>query len=247
MQPLATALRRLERLLALVSELEPIRYESTERTRELARLIPGAYGEVEDVYRRYAGDQEVIVDEGRHKKRFRNFFEAGWLSGRTFHATEGLRELEKVLGRVRADLEDAAPEAGGADAVGIAWRLLHPGVQVVAQGRFEAGHYADAVEAALKELAVTVRTIVQQRGGPELDGVPLMQKAFSPNAPIIILADLSTQSGRDMQRGFMEMFAGAMAAIRNPKAHGNVRISPERGIHLLFVVSTLWQTLDDRP
>ena len=73
-----------------------------------------------------------------------------------------------------------------------------------------------------------------------------MQTAFSPNKPLIVLADLSTQTGKDMQRGYMDLFAGAMAAIRNPKAHGNVTITPDRALHLLFLASTLWYTLEER-
>ncbi len=247
MQPLPTALRRLEHLLALVSEYSAIRYESTERAQELARQVPEAYGAVEDVYRHFAGNNRVVVQDGRHQNIFPNYFEAGWLSGRTFHATEGKRELEKVVGRVRAAVEDEADAEVAHDPIDYAWTILHPRVQVVAKNRFQAGHYADAVEATLKELSTTVRNLILQRGGPELDGVALMQTAFSPKNPIIVLADLGTQSGRDMQRGYMELFAGAMAAIRDPKAHGNIVISPERALHLLFVASTLWYTLDERP
>jgi uncharacterized protein (TIGR02391 family) len=247
MQTLPAALRRLEHLKQLVEEFGPIRFQSTERSRELARQIPEAYGAVEDVYRHYTGDHEVIVEDRRHKKVFRNFFEAGWLSARTFHSSEGYRELEKVIGRVRAEVEDQTETATDGDSIEGAWKLLHPKVQVIAQPRFSAGHYADAVEATLKELAAAVRNLVLQRGGPELDGVSLMQTAFSPKNPIIVLADLTTQSGRDMQRGYMDLFAGTMAAIRNPKAHGNVVITPERALHLLFLASTLWYTLDERP
>jgi uncharacterized protein (TIGR02391 family) len=247
MQPLPTALRRLEHLKELVNEYDPIKFHSTERSRELAKQIPEAYGAVEDIYRHYAGDREVILEDGRHKKAFRNFFEAGWLSGRTFHASEGRTELEKVIGRVRADVEGQTAPATDLDPVDYAWRLLHPRVQVVAQERFRAGHHADAVEATLKELASAIRSLILQRGGPELDGVSLMQTAFSAKNPIIVLADLSSQSGRDMQRGYMDLFAGAMAAIRNPKAHGNIVITPERALHLLFLASMLWFTLDERP
>ena len=247
MQTLPAALRRLEYLKQLVEEYGPIRFQSTERSHELARRIPEAYGAVEDVYRHYAGDHEVIVEDRRHKKVFRNFFEAGWLSARTFHSSEGYRELEKVIGRVRAEVEDQTETAIDGRPIDGAWKLLHPKVQVIAQPRFSAGHYADAVEATLKELASAVRNLVLQRGGSELDGVSLMQTAFSPKNPIIVLADLTTQSGRDMQRGYMDMFAGTMAAIRNPKAHGNVVITPERALHLLFLASTLWYTLDERP
>ena len=149
--------------------------------------------------------------------------------------------------RVRAEVEDQTAPATDLDPVDYAWNLLHPRVQVVAQQRFSAGHYADAVEATLKELASVIRSLVLQRAGPELDGVSLMQTAFSPKNPIIVLADLSTQSGRDMQRGYMDLFAGTMAAIRNPKAHGNIVITAERALHLLFLASMLWYTLDERP
>jgi len=246
MQPLAAALARLEHLRALVDELAPVRYQSSDRVRELAQQIPEAYGAVEDVYRHYAGDQNVTVEDSRHKKVFRNFFEAGWLSTRTLHAHDGQQELVKVIGRVRAALEDEAPEPKKRP-FDQAWALLHPRVQVVAVKRFSDGHYADAVEATFKELAATVRDLVLKRGGPELDGVALMQTAFSPKSPIIVLADQTTQSGRDMQRGYMDLFAGAMSAIRNPKAHGNINISEERALHLLFLASALWHTLDDRP
>lgn len=126
------------------------------------------------------------------------------------------------------------------------WSLLHQRVRAAAQERFRDGHYADAVEAALKALNVEVKTIAQARGAEEMDGATLMHTVFSPKKPIIVLADLGTQTGRDMQQGYMELFAGAMSAIRNPKAHDNVSITRERAIHLLFLASTLWQTLDDR-
>jgi uncharacterized protein (TIGR02391 family) len=247
MQALPKALARLERLHALIEEYVPIMHQSTDRKQELARQIPEAYGAVEDVYRQYVGDQKASVRNGTHISTFRSYFEAGFLSGSSLHSHQGARELEKVIGRIRADIEDGAGEQSAADPLESAWTLLHPRVQVVAQPRFRSGHYADAVEATLKELASTVRALVLQRGGPELDGTALMQMAFSPKSPIIVLADLTTQSGKDMQRGYMDMFAGAMSAIRNPKAHGNVLITRERSLHFLFVASTLWYTLDERP
>lgn len=246
MQSLSVSLRRLEHLKSLVDELVPILYESSDRSRELYASVPEAYGAVEEAYRRFAGDQQVIVEDSGHKKVFRNFFEAGWLSGRTFYTSEGRQELTKIIGKVRAAIEDETDQQGQDEPIESTFKHLHVKVQTIANRRFEGGHYADAVEATLKELASTVRALVLQRGGPELDGVPLMQTAFSPKNPIIVLADLTTQTGRDMQRGYMDLFAGAMAAIRNPKAHGNVEISPKRAIHLLFIASALWYTLDER-
>ena len=73
-----------------------------------------------------------------------------------------------------------------------------------------------------------------------------MHTAFSPNSPIIVLDDLSTSTGKDIQQGYMELYAGAMSGIRNPKAHGNILIDEKRAIHLLFVASLLFYKLDER-
>ncbi len=246
MHSLRDALSGLEHLKELLDRYNPIKYGSTDEARALSQEIPQVYGGVEEVYKQYAGAQRVELVDGKQKHGFPNYFEAGYLSGRTFHAHEGYQELLRVIGRVRAEVAKASGPSPPKPDPASAWSLLHPRVQAVAGERFRTGHYADAVEAAFKELNNEVRTIAKSRGAPELDGAQLMHTAFSPKAPVIVLGDLSTQTGRDMQQGFMEIFAGGMLAIRNPKAHDNVVISPERAIHLLFVASTLWYTLDAR-
>ena len=72
-----------------------------------------------------------------------------------------------------------------------------------------------------------------------------MQFAFSVGDPIITLDDLSCTSGRDIQIGYMHIFAGAMTGIRNPKAHANITITPERAIHFLYLASLLLFKLDE--
>ena len=66
-----------------------------------------------------------------------------------------------------------------------------------------------------------------------------MNLAFSLQAPLIELDDLSTTSGKSVQTGYMQIFAGAMTGVRNPKAHANITITPERAIHFLFLASLL--------
>jgi uncharacterized protein (TIGR02391 family) len=128
------------------------------------------------------------------------------------------------------------------EATGI-WSLMNQEIVELAKPRFLAGHYADAVEAALKEINVRVKQRYKTATGDELDGVPLMRKAFTPSAPIIVLDDLSTETVRNVQQGYMELFAGSMAGIRNPKAHSNVIISPESAIHHLMLASLLLSKL----
>lgn len=126
------------------------------------------------------------------------------------------------------------------------WELLHPKVVEVARPRYEAGHYADAVESALKALNSNVKQIYKERSGEERDGVDLMHAAFSPKRPLIVLGDQQTETGRNMQQGYMALFAGSMAGIRNPKAHDNIVIDETRAIHHLFVASLLFFKLDEQ-
>lgn len=125
------------------------------------------------------------------------------------------------------------------------WPLLHPIVQALGKSRMDSGHYADAVEACLKELNAVVKLKHLQATGQELDGVDLMRKAFKLDAPTIILAPLIDDTGRNIQRGYLDLFAGAMAGVRNPKAHGNVEITKERAIHFLFLASLFFFKLDE--
>lgn len=119
------------------------------------------------------------------------------------------------------------------------WSQLHPRIRAVSQSRFDAGHYADAVEASLKELNNKIKIYYQQIGGNELDGAKLMNQAFSVNEPTIPLADLSTETGKSIQQGYMQIFAGTMTGIRNPAAHANLQIEQGRAVHYLYLASLL--------
>lgn len=160
--------------------------------------------------------------------------------------TSRIAVLGSLMSQLETDMALEAPPTPNPSAVDI-WPLLHPKVQTSAKARFEAGHYADAVESALKDLNTTVKEILKKKTGQELDGAALMNKAFSPNAAVIVLDDLSTETGRNIQQGYMQIFAGAMIGVRNPKAHGNITISPERAVHFLFLASLLFAKLDERP
>ncbi|HKZ41600.1 MAG TPA: TIGR02391 family protein, partial [Candidatus Hodarchaeales archaeon] len=97
-----------------------------------------------------------------------------------------------------------------------------------------------------KEVNRAVKEIVLARTDNEYDGADLMNRAFSPANPVVRLADLSTLSGQDEQKGYMLLFAGTMTGIRNPKAHANLTIERGRAVHLLFLASLLMFKLDER-
>ena len=99
------------------------------------------------------------------------------------------------------------------------------------------GYYALAVEEAYKCLNNIVKDLT---GLKNLDGVPLMQKALSPKNPLLKLNDLRTQSEKDQQRGYMEMFAAAITGIRNPRAHEHGYLDdPETALELMGLANHL--------
>jgi uncharacterized protein (TIGR02391 family) len=124
--------------------------------------------------------------------------------------------------------------------------LLHPKIWGIAEGRFKARQYADSAEAALKHVNAAVKEIVKESTGEEFDGASLMERAFSIKNPLIALADLTTVTGRNEQLGYMQIFAGAMTGIRNPKAHNNLSIDRDEAIHILCLASLLMRKLDGR-
>ena len=99
------------------------------------------------------------------------------------------------------------------------------------------GYYALAVEEAYKCLNNIVKELTGLR---HLDGVDLMQNAFSPNNPVLKLNDLTTRSERDQQRGYMEMFAAVITGVRNPRAHEHAYLDdPVTALELLGLANHL--------
>jgi uncharacterized protein (TIGR02391 family) len=121
------------------------------------------------------------------------------------------------------------------------WVLLHPSIVPEARKRFRARFYAEAVLAALKVITLQIKS----RTGLNLDGAPLMTKAFSPTQPYLVFAPGDTETARSIQQGYLQIFAGTMMAVRNPKAHDFVEIDATRCIHFLFLASLLAHKLDE--
>ncbi len=125
------------------------------------------------------------------------------------------------------------------------WHLLHPEIAKVSQTLFETNHFAESIVAAFKEVNVVVKTRVKNVSGIELDGTKLMQKTFSTENPILLLGDIDTLTGKDLQQGYQQIFTGSILGIRNPNSHENSIIDENRAIHLLFLASLLMHKIDE--
>lgn len=107
---------------------------------------------------------------------------------------------------------------------------------------FVDGYYARAVEEGFKRLNNAVK---DKSGDTARDGAPLMRAVFSPNAPILKLNPLQSPSQRDEQQGYMDLFAGAMTGIRNPRAHEHsLADAGEVALELLILANHLMRKLD---
>ena len=167
----------------------------------------------------------------------------GFLEGGPFSA-DAERKRREILSKVRSS--KSGFERGNYEIEDeLFWYFLDPDIVQVSKSRFSSGHYGDSVEAAFKEINQRIKAKVRTETEEELDGAALMHRAFSPSQPLIRLADLSTESGRNIQKGYMEIFAGAMTGIRNPHAHENLDISKNMAVHFLYLASLLISILQD--
>jgi len=118
---------------------------------------------------------------------------------------------------------------------------LHTEIARAANDLYRDGHYANAIVDAVKAL----NGLVRMRSGVELDGAALMQKVFSQNAPVLRFNELKDQSDHDEQLGFMMLFTGAVAGLRNPRAHKLIKDDPERALEFIAFVSLLAKLVDE--
>jgi uncharacterized protein (TIGR02391 family) len=86
----------------------------------------------------------------------------------------------------------------------------------VSRDLFASGHYSLAVQEAFK----AVEKYVQQKSTVlGLSGTQLMQQVFSTASPKLFWSNRTTISEQDEQKGYLQLYAGAMLGIRNPVTH----------------------------
>jgi len=116
----------------------------------------------------------------------------------------------------------------GADTILAAWgtqlptgdvrsfeQLLHPRILGTSYPQLLDGHFRDAVLNSI----ISVFDFIRERTGISEDGDRLIGHVMSPEKPLLVLSELSTESGLNDQKGFMQILKGAFQGIRNPRAH----------------------------
>lgn len=114
--------------------------------------------------------------------------------------------------------------------------ITEEGLRETTRQLFIEKHYAIAVEEAYKYL----NNLVKKQSGSSADGATLMRNVFSVNNPTLQINNLQTQSQRDQQQGYMDIFAGCMTGIRNPRAHEHRYLDDSRiALEMLMLANHL--------
>jgi uncharacterized protein (TIGR02391 family) len=131
----------------------------------------------------------------------------------------GAGKAYEVLGLFLPQLEDALDDyflhQPSGDIGYIVLDLLHPRVTAAAYAHFRAGRFRDAVLNSV----IAVFDFLRERTNIDADGFDLVSRALSVDRPRLVLSTLATESGRNEQKGFIQILQGYYLGIRNPKAH----------------------------
>lgn len=249
--PVRSKLLELPRLQRSKTESSSLISEQIRRGRQINPLNL-TYGIANQRYRQWDRETQTLLtelfDTDRYAKEYELIADGIELGGKRSREwrTKFVERMNAKIGLLkefqrRIDKHLIEPDPRPATDF---WALIHPDIIAVAKSRFETGHFADCAEAAFKQINSVVKDFVKTAIGKELDGAGLMKFAFSVNSPVIEIDSITTETGRNIQQGFMEIFAGSMTGIRNPKAHAVITIGRERAIHFIFLASLLMDTID---
>lgn len=98
------------------------------------------------------------------------------------------------------------------------WRHLHETLRNRVRNYYENKQYGDAADQGVKIYCETIRKIT----GLKVDGTDLIGKAFSAKPPVLVVADVSTESGFNIQQGQDQLSRGLLMGFRNPLNHAPI-------------------------
>lgn len=152
-----------------------------------------------------------------------------------------LANLQTIIDLFNEKLADGGESVEGRANRAFGQIEMHPEVEKACGVLFRDGHYANAVEDACKVLDMFVKLRSMKS---ELSGTELMQTVFSPKAPVLRFSELANESEKSEQQGMMFLYAGAMLALRNPRAHGLIKDHPETAVEYISFINMLIKVLD---
>jgi len=120
--------------------------------------------------------------------------------------------------------------------------MLHPYIEEKALKLFKDSYYQESI----KEALMVLFSLIRSKSSLSQDGDDLINNALSTSNPRLILAELETSSGQNIQKGFMNILKGVVGAIRNPLAHSkDVKFTPIEAARYLVFISLLLYKIDE--
>ena len=154
---------------------------------------------------------------------------------------QAISNLQTIVELFEEKITDLGESPAGKALKALGELEIHPEIERAVAKLFRDGHYANAVEDACKVLDGLVKI---RSGKHDLSGTELMQNVFSPKIPVLKFSDLHTQTEQSEQQGMMFLYAGAMLALRNPRAHEIIEDDPEKALEYIAFLSLLAKSLD---
>jgi uncharacterized protein (TIGR02391 family) len=146
-------------------------------------------------------------------------------------------DLPTVEAGIRSKVEAIAK---GAETVRYGFEdLLEEKIKTASLKLYSGGHYKAAVLAACDVITEELRSRTQLT----LDGVDLVNQAFSPKNPILTWKVGEDKTSHNVRLGYTDLTRGAMAAIRNVYTHGGgIRHTPlQAARHIVFLSTLLYR------
>jgi hypothetical protein len=167
-------------------------------------------------------------------------------SRRAVSLSEGIDLCKYAIGRLKHDAETR--EVLGSNAPTMAADALHPTIWESVSGRWEAGHYSDAVQRAATFLNAEIQDLTGRR---DISDNALMGEAFSLAPPVPGKPRLrwpgpdDDQTVRAMRVGILNYSQGVFSAIRNPATHSTEDMGRQEALEQLAALSMLARWVDE--
>jgi len=150
--------------------------------------------------------------------------------------------VEHVIPVLEDELDDFYSSLSSASRSGGIEVFMHPAIIRSSYHHYRTGHYRDAVFNAI----VAVFDLIRDRTDLDDDGASLVGKVFSLEDPFLVLDSLENDSGKNQQKGFIQMLQGAYLGIRNPKAHLlNADLTETSAVQYLVFASLLARRVEE--
>jgi len=155
--------------------------------------------------------------------------------------TKGLTLVDGLIKNLEEKRADFTGDMSARVRTAFADLDLHPRIAAVSADLFRDGHYRNAV---LDASVALVNFVKEKSRRHDLDGAGLMRAVFSKNNPTLAFNDLRDATDLDEQEGLMHLFAGAVMALRNPRAHDLSPDTPEGALEFIAFLSLLAKQVD---